>query len=88
MKPKGKVLGKGRGLVLTLAQRNKLQEYTKGVGGFQDLCARVDHSIRTKDGKLVALVYEADMRRILEAAQNGDAGGWEGLFRDIMNANS
>lgn len=85
---KGRVLGKGRELVVTPAQRDKLLEYTKGTGGFQGLCGRVHHSIRSKDGKLVALVYEKDMESILGAAQNGDAGGWEGLFRDIVNANS
>jgi len=88
VKPKGKVLGKGRELVVTPAQRDKLLEYTKGTGGFQGLCSRVHHSIRSKDGKLVAVVYEKDMESILEAARNGDAGGWEGLYRDIVNANS
>ena len=87
MKPKGKVLGKGRELIVTPAQRDKLLEYTKGSGGYQGLCGRVHHNIKTKDGKLIALMYENDMESILEAAQNGDAGGWEGLFRDIMSAN-
>ena len=87
MKPKGKVLGKGRELILTADQRDKLQEYTKGQGGYQSLCGRVHHSIRKKGGQLVALVYKEDMDHILDAAQHGDEGGWQGLFREIMNAN-
>jgi len=88
MKPKSKVLGKGRELILTADQRDKLQEYTKGQGGYQGLCGRVHHSIRTKGGRLVVLVYQEDMGRILEAAQHGDDGGWQGLFREITNANT
>jgi hypothetical protein len=87
MKPKHKVLGKGRELILTPNQRDKLLEYTKGSGGYQELCGRVHHSIKTKSGHLVATVYQEDMARILEAAQNKDAGGWEGLFHDIMAVN-
>ncbi|MBX9811045.1 MAG: hypothetical protein K2Y16_05465 [Burkholderiales bacterium] len=87
VKPKGKVLGKGRELVLTPDQRDKLREYTKGQGGYQGLCDRVRQGIKTKNGKLVALVYQEDMARILEAAAHGDEGGWQALFRDIMAAN-
>jgi hypothetical protein len=88
MKIKGKVLGKGRELILTADQRDKLQDYTKGQGGYQGLCGRVHHSTRTKGSKLVAFVYEEDLGRILEAAQHGDEGGWQGLFREIMTANT
>jgi len=87
MKPKSRVLGKGRELVLMPNQRGKLLEYTKGQGGYQSLCGRVYDSIRTKNGKLVAVVYEKDMQTILEAARRGDEGGWEALFRDIMAGN-
>lgn len=87
MKPKGRVLGKATELILTSDQRDKLLDYTKGRGGYQGLCSRVHQSIRTKGDKLVAVVYEEDMARIVEAAARGDEGGWEALFRDIMNAN-
>lgn len=86
---KGKVLGKAKELVLTEEQRSRLEEYaTAGQGGYQSLCGRVVDRIRHKDGKIVAQVYEADMERISEAAQHGDDGGWQGLFREIVLANT
>lgn len=87
MKPRHRVLGRARELVLTPQQRDKLLEYTKGRGGYQSLCGRVYNSIKTKNGELVATVYEEDMVRVLGAAARGDDGGWEALFRDIMAAN-
>jgi hypothetical protein len=79
---------KGRELALTPNQRDKLYEYTRGKGGYQSLCERVHRSIKTKDGKLFASAYQDDMERILEAAAHGDDGGWQALFRDILDANS
>lgn len=84
---KGKVLGKATELTLTQDQYNKLQEYTTGQGGYQSLCQRVHDSVKTKDGKLVAHVYEADMERINATVQRPDKGSWQDLFREIMNAN-
>ncbi len=63
MKPKSKVLGKGRELVLTAAQHDRLHEYAKGRGGYQALCGRVHFSRKAKDGKLVAFIYNDDMER-------------------------
>ena len=87
MKVKGKVLGKATELTLTQEQYNKLQEYTTGQGGNQNLCQRVHDSVQTKNGKLVAHVYEADMDRINKLVQRPDEGSWQDLFREIINAN-
>lgn len=84
---KGKVLGKATELTLTQLQYDKLQGCTTGRGGNQGLCQRVHDSVKTKDGKLVAHVYEADMERINTAVQRQDRGTWQDLFREIMNAN-
>ena len=84
---KGKVLGKAQELTLTQEQYDKLQAYTVGQGGNQSLCQRVHESVKTKDGKLVAYVYEADMERINVMVQRPDKGSWQDLFREIMNAN-
>ena len=84
---KGKVLGKATELTLTQEQRDKLQAYTVGQGGHQSLCQRVYDSVKTKDGKLVAYVYEADMDRINTLVQRPDDGSWQDLFREIINAN-
>jgi len=84
---KGKRLGKGRELVLTPAQRDKLLACTTGRGGYQSLCRHIYDSIREKDGKLVALVYEADMERIEKAAARDDQGTWQDLCREILAAN-
>lgn len=86
-KPKGKVLGKATNLVVTPQQRDKLKEYTTGQGGHQTLCAKVHDSIRSIDGKLVARVYDVDLERIQKIVERPDTGGWQGLFREIMEAN-
>ncbi|MBI4207145.1 MAG: hypothetical protein HY527_19150 [Betaproteobacteria bacterium] len=87
MKPKSKILGKVRELILTPEQHTKLQEFTTGQGGYQSLCARVYDSVKSRDGKLIARVYEADMERIQKAVDRPDTGGWQDLFREIMAAN-
>ena len=84
---KGKVLGRATELTLTQEQYYKLQEYTTGQGGNQNLCQRVHDSVQTRDGKLVARVYEADMDRISKLIQRPDEGSWQDLFRAIINAN-
>ncbi len=84
---KGKVLGKATELTLTQEQYDRLQAYTIGRGGNQSLCERVYDSVKTKAGKLVAHVYEADMERINKLVQRSDDGSWQDLFRDIMKAN-
>ena len=84
---KGKVLGKARELILTQEQHDKLQSYTTGQGGNQSLCQRVHDSVKTRNGKLVAQVYEADMKRIYKEVQRPDKGSWQDLFREIMEAN-
>ena len=84
---KGKVLGRAKELVLTQEQLDKLQAYTVGQGGNQSLCQRVCDSVKTKEGKLVAHVYEADMERINKLVQRPDEGSWQDVFRDIMKAN-
>jgi len=84
---KGKVLGRVKELLLTQEQYDKLEGCTTGRGGNQGLCQRVHDSVKTKDGKLVAHVYEADMERINTAVQRQDRGTWQDLFREIMNAN-
>jgi len=84
---KGKVLGKAQELTLTQEQYDKLQAYTVGQGGNQNLCQRVHESVKTKDGKLVAHVYEADMERINAMVQRPDKGSWQDLFREIVNGN-
>ena len=84
---KGKVLGKATELALNQEQYDKLQTYTVGQGGNQSLCQRVYDSVKTKDGKLVARVYEADMERINKLVQRPDDGSWQDLFREIINAN-
>lgn len=86
-KMKGKVLGKLTELVITEEQRNKLLEYTHGQGGHQDLCARVHSSVREKDGRLIARVYDVDMEKIRKVVGRPDTGGWQGLFREIMGEN-
>jgi hypothetical protein len=86
-KIKGKVLGKVRELSITQEQRVRLLDYTTGQGGRQDLCQRVHDSVVTKDGKLVARVYDTDMVRIGELIARADTGGWQDLFREIMDAN-
>ena len=84
---KGKILGKAKELALNQEQYDKLQTYTVGQGGNQSLCQRVYDSVKTKDGKLVARVYEADMERINKLVQRPDDGSWQDLFREIINAN-
>jgi len=84
---KGKILGKVRELILTDEQYDRLQECTTGRGGYQSLCQRVYDSVKTKSGKLVAHVYEADMERINKAAQRNDSGSWQDLCREILCAN-
>jgi hypothetical protein len=74
-------------LVVTQSQRDKLQEYTQGQGGYQSLSRRIHDSIRGKNGKLVAHVNQYDLDRVLEAAAHGSEGGWQGLFRDIAATN-
>ena len=85
---KGKILGKVTELTLTQEQYDRLQEYTTGQGGYQNLCQHVHDSVKKKDGKLVARVYDADMERINTAVQRPDKGSWQDLFREIMDANS
>lgn len=51
------------------------------------LCQRLYDSVKTKDEKLVARVYEADMERINKAAQREDEGTWQDLCRAILSAN-
>lgn len=86
-KMKGKVLGKVTELAITQDQRTRLLDYTTGTGGRQDLCQRVYDSVVTKDGKLVARVYDTDMVRIQELVDRPDSGGWQDLFREIVDAN-
>jgi len=86
-KMKGKILGKARELVITLEQHTRLLDYTTGKGGRQDLCQRVYDSVAHKEGKLVARVYDADMVRIGELIARPDTGGWQDLFREVMEAN-
>lgn len=86
-KMKGKVLGKVRELVITQEQHTRLLDYTTGKGGRQDLCQRVYDSVAHKAGKLVARVYDADMARIEELIARPDTGGWQDLFREVMEAN-
>jgi hypothetical protein len=84
---KGKVLGRAKELVVTEEQYRKLREFTKGRGGHQSLCQKVYDSVKTKNGKLVATVYEAEMERINKLVEREDEGSWQDLFRDIMRAN-
>jgi hypothetical protein len=84
---KGKVLGKTRELILNQEQFDKLQTYTTGQGGNQSLCQRVYDSVKTRDGTLIARVYEADMERINKLVERPDNGSWQDLFREIINAN-
>jgi len=84
---KGKVLGKATELALNQEQYAKLQTYTVGQGGYQSLCQRVYDSVKTRDGKLFAYVYEADMERITKLVERPDDGSWQDLFREIYNVN-
>ena len=84
---KGKVLGRAKELTLTQEQYEKLQAYTGGRGGHQSLCQKVYDRVKTKSGKLVAVVYEADVERINKLTEREDEGSWQELFRDIMKAN-
>ena len=84
---KGKILGRAKELVVTEEQYTKLQEFTKGRGGHQSLCQKVYDSVKTKNGKLIAVLYEAEMERINKLVEREDEGSWQGLFRDIMKAN-
>src|SRR5688500_290369 len=86
-KPKEKRLGRITTLIVTPEHRDKLKEYTRGQGGHQTLCERVDDSIREIDGKLVARVYDNDFERIQKMVERPDTGGWQGLFREIMEEN-
>ena len=89
MRPK--VKGKVTRLVITKEQRDKLREYetnTTTGGGYQSLCGRVAHAAREQsDGTLATSVNGEDMERIRTAAakqQAGDTGGWQGLFKEIL----
>jgi hypothetical protein len=89
MKPK--VKGKVARLVITRQQRDTLREYetnTTTGGGYQSLCGRVAHAAREQpDGTLVTLVHGEDMERIRTAANKqhaGDTGGWQHLFKEIL----
>lgn len=90
MRPK--VKGKVTKLVITPEQRDRLREYetnTTTGGGYQSLCGRVAHAAREHaDGKLITAVNGDDMDRIRIAAakqQSGDTGGWQGLFKEILD---
>ena len=84
---KGKVLGKATELALSREQYDKLHTYTVGRGGNQSLCQRVYDSVKTKDGKLFAYVYESDMERIGKLVERPDDGSWQDLFREILSVN-
>jgi hypothetical protein len=81
---KGKVLGKPTELILTNEQYHKLKAYTTGRGGNQSLCQRVFDSVKAKNGRLVAHVYDADMERITKLINRPDNGSWQDLFREIV----
>lgn len=86
-KIKGKILGKAKELILTEAQYAKLQEYTAGQGGLQDLCRKLHDNAKRRNGKLVVTVYTTDMERIERWIERPDTGGWQDLFREIVASN-
>jgi hypothetical protein len=87
MKIKEKRLGKGRELILTTAQRDKLLECITGQGGNQTLFRRINDNVGTKGGKIVTLVYEADMERLEKLAARDDTGTWQDWAREVLAAN-
>lgn len=80
--------GKITRLILSPEQRAEIEAISqKLTGGYQHTYARVDASVRTVDGKLVAHVNAGDMERLREYAARPDEGTWQKCARDVLRAN-
>ncbi len=57
-------------------------------GDHQEMCRRIYERVKTKDGRVHALVLSTDMALIKDAMKRGDTGAWQDLFREIMGGTS
>ncbi len=57
-------------------------------GDHQEMCRGIYERVKTKDGRVHALVLSTDMTLIKDALKRGDTGAWQNLFREIMGGTS
>lgn len=73
---------------MTPEQHERLGQLRFMKGDHQEMCRRIYEKVKTKDGRVHALVLSTDMALIKDAVKRGDAGAWQDLFREIMGGTS
>ena len=73
---------------MTPEQHERLGKLRFMKGDHQEMCRRIYERVRTKDGRVQALVLSTDMALIKDAVKRGDTGAWQDLFREIMGETS
>jgi len=87
MKPKGKVLGKSRDLVITASQLERLNRLKTGKGGNQSLFERISARVKTSNSQTMISVYDVDYSRLRELAVRDDEGSWQDWAREVLAQN-
>lgn len=68
---------------MTPEQHKRLGQLRFVEGDNQEMCRRIYERVKTKDGRVHALVLSTDIALIKAAVKRGDAGAWQDLFREI-----
>ena len=65
-------------------QHKRLGQLRFVKGDHQEMCRRIYEKVKTKDGRVHALVLSTDMTLIKDTLKLGDTGAWQELFQEIM----
>ena len=69
-------------------QHKRLGQLRSVKGDHQEMCQRIYEKVKTKDGRVHALVLSTDMTLIKDTLKRGDTGAWQDLFQEIMGGTS
>ena len=73
-------------MVMTDDQYARLGKLRYQAGDHQEMCRRIFERVRgKKDGRVACVVFSTDLVRIRKAMDSGATGGWQDLFREILN---
>lgn len=69
---------------MSAEQHRRLGQLGSVKGDHQEMCQRIYKKVKTRGGRVHALVLSTDMMLIKDALKLGDTGPWQDLFQEIM----
>lgn len=71
-------------ITMSLEQHKRLEELKLLKTDHQEMCQRIANGIKMVDGRAHAIVLSTDMAMIKGALRAKQSGGWQDLFREIL----